>query len=234
MTVITDRESAATSASELRVLRDTKIVLGHWYALVLPNAMALQDFSAVAAMVQVSLGHARVLDSLVRQDANLPPSSSVTVAARDELASMGLLDRPPADWTDFVTAIALAEWAVDKRLRTVAAEGGRVGDTCARLLMETSFVLDYVGGWLRVLAGSSPDRVHECLDERVRALATWYPSDASEELQEVLARLAEFVPGRPAVAVAADRPGWDATRRRPKGSLVPVALTDGIADRELV
>lgn len=233
MTVTTDRESSAASVSELRVLRDTKIVLGHWYALVLPNAMALQDFSALGAMVQVSLGHARVLDSLVRHGAGLPPTSAVTVADRDELASMVLLDRPPSDWTDFVTAVALSEWAVEKRLRTVSADGGRVGDTCARLLMETSFVLDYVRGWLRVLADSATDRVHECLEERVRDLRTWYPSDAGPELHEILAQAAEFAPTWTPDDVVADRPPWDATRRRPEGSLVPAALANGIADREL-
>ena len=222
-------------AAELTVLRDTRIVLGHWFAEVLPNAMALQDFSALAAMVQVSLGHARVLDAVAAEAAGRTPPSRVVVPGRDDLASMELLDRPPADWTDFVVTAALAEWALAARLGTLAGMGGegRVAAVAGRLLGESSFVLDYVNGWLRVVAGEDPDGVRTRLTERAPLLATWYADAADAELRSVLERAGALEPGWDPPEPVATGAGWDRQRRRPHGSLVPAGLADGVADRPI-
>lgn len=92
-------------------IADTKYVLGKQYAEWCAGAPTLESAVAAAAMAQDELGHARALYPLLRA---LDPTAGAEndPETRSHFASIAALDRPFADWADFVAANYLVDGAM--------------------------------------------------------------------------------------------------------------------------
>ena len=169
---------------DLLCVADTKLVLGNWFAECVMNGRSLPDFAAMLGMCTASYGQTRALyqylDSLDYSYPHLERGRSA-----DEIASMLLIDEPPADWEDFLVTIWLAEqatWAMMSGFlnhpdRTIAGLARKVGE-------ESYFHLKYVSGWFAVIQ-NSPRQVNRVLDsvaERLPLALEWFGNDPADPL----------------------------------------------------
>lgn len=171
-------------AEVLLAIADTKLVLGNWYIACLFNGKSLPDYAALLSMTGASFGHARALYNYLSA---LGPSYTWLERGRgaDAIHSLGMLDKAPSHWQDFVATLYLAEQAtwlrasyfLDHDDRTLSALARRIGE-------ESYFHLKYATGWAQELA-NTPDiaaRTRDALLARYAHALAWFPAGPGKDI----------------------------------------------------
>lgn len=205
-------------------LADTKLVLGNVCATSVFNGRSLGDFATLLAITGTSLGATRALyrwlesqgESYARLERGRGP---------EEIASMDVMDTPPASWADLMVTVFVTEAAT-------AVIAGRLAGRAERLLAnqvnmvgrDSAFHMAYCIGWLKVMAEHEMASLQAAVATRLPLALRWVEQSdpsAREAFIEACAPLAELA-GSPLPAAAARPSQWDAQLARPQ------ALPDGL------
>lgn len=170
---------------ELLCAADTKWVLAHWYIKVLPNARRLDDFTAIAALLQEELGHVRALFSYIEQLANLNEHALEFDRCREDIHSIELLDKPPGSWPSFVVSSYVIEQAVMELLGKMEASQPSLQGLGARIAKEERYHRMYWIGSLESLADDERTELSQVLAPTVSQAASWLGSfDSGPVMQD--------------------------------------------------
>ncbi len=133
----------------LRVLADSKRLLGFRYAGWILGAPELESGIACAAMAQDEWGHARLTYALL-QDFGDDVSALEHERPPEQYCSMQVLDREPDDWAGLVALNAFADTALSVQFEALA-------ECCylplrqrtGKLLLEERYHAAHAGAWAR-------------------------------------------------------------------------------------
>ena len=227
---------------ELLCLADSKWTLGHWYIRVMLNCRTLTDATAFAGMAQDELGHTRALFKYLEELFDLPEHQLEFGRTAETVHSMALLDAPPANRGDFMLATYLAEAALWQFLRTFKdGSNAAVAGMVRHFGKESQFHRLNLLGWIKSLEPEEATQMIAHLPERLPIALQWFGGDddplhaagvrtasigqALNTFVEGLVKELLGILGQPATAgFEASQAPWDARRRRPKGSALPVGL----------
>src|SRR5262249_29366841 len=157
MTTGTQAQGSA-SAGSLALARliariaDTKYVLGRQFAEWCSGAPTLESAVAAAAMAQDELGHARALYPLLR---TLDPAAGPEnePETRTRFLNIAVLDRPFADWADFVAANFLVDGAVTELFQAATNSSYEpLAGRSRKALQEEQMHARHAEPWVRKMA----------------------------------------------------------------------------------
>lgn len=235
---------------EILCAADSKWVLGHWYIKVLRNGRGLQDYNALSGMAQDILGHTRSIFTLMEDRFDQPEGHLEFERPAIEIASMQVLDVPPADWTDFVVAMYLAETAVWQYLAAFRNSSlTAIGNLVDHIGQEANFHQMYGKGWVKSLNDKDRTTLNTVLKKRLPQVLRWFGSplsstedillkeglrtksvkDARDRFLEVNVSLFVEQGGISDAEVSGilanlNWDNWDARRRRETGTTMPAEL----------
>jgi phenylacetate-CoA oxygenase PaaI subunit len=155
--MISDTSGAASTATARLIARiaDSKYFLGRHMAEWCAGAPTLESAVAAAAMAQDELGHARALYPLLR---TLDPAAGPEnePETRTRFVNMAVLDRPFADWADFIAANFLVDGALTLLFEAaVASSYEPLAGRARKALQEERTHAMHAEPWVRRLARES-------------------------------------------------------------------------------
>lgn len=236
----------STAMDELLCVADSKWVLGHWYIKVLRNGRNLPDFNALSGMSQDELGHTRAIFSFLEEEGVVPVNRLEFDRPATEVNNMQMLDKAPADWTDFVVTAYLAETAIWRLFTTFEnSSHPAVANMVDQFGQETRFHQLYCNGWLQALDDEDLKTARAAIERRLPLALEWFGSEdendplvasglrtlsaaaarrdfLDNDVSELLSLLK--LPADIASSQPASGRDWDARRQRPTGTAMPAEL----------
>jgi 1,2-phenylacetyl-CoA epoxidase catalytic subunit len=232
--------SMQPDTNEILCLADTKWLLGHWHMAVMPNGKTFDDFTAIAALMQEELGHARALFGIVE---SLEPRRASLEHERTpaEIHSMVTLNVAPASWADYVSSVLLVDYATWEML--VSFEHGPIlpESLIAKIGQEERFHQLACIGWLKSFSEGDRAALRESFAGRYADILRWFgpPSEVAQTAsgEGILAAasprsrfisaaketFSELVPPN-ALQPALTWDDWDGSRRCPRGAAIPAQM----------
>ena len=222
---------------QILCLADTKWLLGHWHMAVMPNGKTFDDFTAIAALMQEELGHARALFGIVE---SLEPKRASLEHERTPQAihSMVTLNVAPASWADYVSSALLVDYATWETLASYE-HGSILPESLIRKIgQEERFHQLAFIGWVKSFSDGDRAALRESFAGRYADILRWFgpPSDvapavktegivaaASARARFIIAAketFAELVPPD-ALQPSLTWDDWDGSRRCPRGAAIP-------------
>ena len=232
-------------------LADTKRLLGLRYSDWLLGAPSIEAGIAASGMAQDEWGHARLLYAMLK-DLGADPRDVEHQRPASAYASVDALDRSCDDWADVIGLVVVVDGAASVALESFAEGVWPAARTrVPKMLGEEAFHRDLGLAWLRRLGGGT-DEARERIRSAVqfllpRTLAWLAPVDedaerlvgegltgsAADAIERYGARYAEAFAGVGVdlSAVAPERGGWEAERRRGPGQPDEEVLERARGDR---
>ncbi len=230
-------------------LADTKRILGIRYSDWLLGSPSIETGIAASSMAQDEWGHARLLYAMLREFGHDPRQAEHNRAAA-EYSSAPALDRPFADWVDFVVATVVIDGALTVALESFGDGSFALAQSrVPKMLAEEDFHRQFGDAWFARLATSDAGgRVRAAARSMLPSTLAWLlPDDAlqreleGEGLVWPKDRIAEALGARLNESLAlcdlhleeieADRTAWDADRRRGPGAPGEEAVERARGDR---
>ncbi len=238
-------------ARHILALADTKRLLGIRYSDWILGSPSIETGIAASSMAQDEWGHARLLYSMLKR-LGFDPFEVEHTRPAERYCSAPALDRPFADWADFVAATVVVDGALAVALESFGGGNFELARSrVPKMLAEEDYHRRFGAAWFTRLAASGGEGA-----ERVRAAArTMLPSTLAwllpqDDLYATLVAEGSVWPGgrvagackaRLGSALAAAgldlavvepaRAGWDPERRRGPGAPAEEAVERARGDR---
>ncbi len=238
-------------ARHILALADTKRILGIRYSDWILGSPSIETGIAASSMAQDEWGHARLLYAMLR-NFGADPLEAEHGRAADEYCSAPALDRPFADWAEFVAATVVVDGAL-----AVALEGFGAGNFALarsrvpKMLAEEDYHRQFGDAWfarLAVAGGEGRERLRAAASAMLPSTLAWLlPNDGphqalvEEGLLWPVERTADALTERLAATIAEcglrldeiapERAGWDSDRRRGPGAPGEEAVERARGDR---
>ena len=241
----------APLARHILCLADTKRLLGIRYSDWILGSPSIETGIAASSMAQDEWGHARLLYSMLKR-LGFDPFEVEHDRPAERYCSAPALDRPFADWADFVAATVVVDGALAVALESfVGGNFALARSRVPKMLAEEEYHRQFVSAWFTRLAASCGEgaaRVRAAARDMLPSTLAWLlPAD---DLYGTLVAEGAVWPGarvRAACAArmgatlaAADvdlaviepaRAGWDPERRRGPGAPAEEAVERARGDR---
>ena len=211
-----EMSNTSSTAQVVLCVADTKLVLGNVCVATVFNGRSLGDFATLLAIAGTSFGTTR---SLYRWLESHGEDYVRLERGRDrhEIASMDLLDAPPASWVDLMVTIFVAETATATVAQTTAKQGGAFLANQVRMLQrDSAFHVAYSRGWLKVLHAGEQMALQSAVRHRLPLALRWVESRDPGSVEAFALACAPLLELR-AVDLPDATPneiGWDAARAR--------------------
>lgn len=211
----------------LIALSDTKLLLGYHYGEWTFGPPAIEAGIAACSMAQEEFGHTRLLNRILDREFDVEIDPLADTRSPEAFAAIAFLDRPFANWGDFVAANLVVDQAISMELR--AFDGGDwepLARVTQKMLLEEKFHHAHADGWVRLIekqGGEARESLRGSLTDAIRAAAAFFGPPghdaalveagvkglADDELRSrLLGRIARLLEEPASVGLEADGDGW--------------------------
>ena len=218
--------STSSTAHTALCIADTKLVLGNVCVATVFNGRSLGDFATLLAMAGTSFGTTR---SLYRWLESQGENYARLERGRDrpEIASMDVLDAPPASWVDLMVTIFVVETATATVAKAMAEQDGAFLANQVRMLQrDSAFHVAYSRGWLKVLLDSEQAALQSAVLQRMPLALRWVENRDPGSVEAFALACAPLLELSEVDLPSAtpNEPGWDAAKARARA--LPERLWD--------
>ncbi|MEX0690622.1 MAG: Phenylacetic acid catabolic protein [Gemmatimonadales bacterium] len=198
---------------------DTKLLLGYHYGEWTFGTPELEAAVASCSLSQAEMGHVRLLHAILKKQWDCDPDALVETRDRAEFANIAFLDRPLADWADFVAMNVVVDLAVTRVLHSLRESTVQaIQVNVAKMLDEERYHAHHGRGWFRTMAAdpAQRDRLSAATARALASARVWFGPDHADLAAALKADIDGISPAGVAVRElpAPDFAKWNPVTRR--------------------
>lgn len=241
----------APLARHILSLADTKRLLGIRYSDWILGSPSIETGIAASSMAQDEWGHARLLYAMLKRF-DFDPFEVEHDRPAGRYYSAPVLDRPFADWADFVAATVVVDGALAVALESFGAGNFALARSrVPKMLAEEEYHHQFGAAWFTRLAGSGgegAERLQASARGMLPSTLAWllpdddlygtlvaegsvWPGVRVREVCEARVGVTLEAAGVDLAGIAPARDGWDPERRRGAGAPAEEAVERARGDR---
>lgn len=140
----------------LIALADTRLLLGYHYGEWTFGPPALEAAIACCSLGQTELGHVRLLHGILNSHFGDDPDVLVGSRKANEFANISYLDRKLRDWSEFVAANYVVDFALTTLINSMRESSFQpLHMSLDKMIQEERYHIHHGQGWFRTLAQKS-------------------------------------------------------------------------------